>query len=283
MHERMIRAIRVVELLAICLLLGQALLYGTAEALEESSEEQLIGWRGETYSGQQPPPAVSDPEVGWIETISWAPRAFIYHNFLAPEECDHLISLAKPKLERSQVVGPPNQTIDPIRTSFSASIGYGATPIVKSIEERISRWTHLPISHQEPMEVLRYVHGQKYDAHWDWFDKSEYNEREGNRLATVLMYLSDVPRSAGGETAFPLGVPIDEARQGVEGRGYSECAGRSGIAVRPRKGDVLLFWDLEPDGQQPDRHNLHASCPTFAGGTKWTATKWIHNRPLIPG
>ena len=43
-------------------------------------------------------------------------------------------------------------------------------------------------------------------------------------------------------------------------------------------GDVLLFWDMEPGGREPDRHALHASCPTFSG-TKWTATKWIHNTP----
>ncbi|KXZ46131.1 hypothetical protein GPECTOR_46g200 [Gonium pectorale] len=142
---------------------------------------------------------------------------------------------------------------------------------------------HLPVHNQEPMEVLRYVNGQKYDAHWDWFDDKEVRKEPGegskpssNRMATVLMYLSDVDPSSGGETALPLAEPLDEVLQSVDGRGYSECAARSGISVRPKKGDVLLFWDMDPAGGTPDRHALHASCPTF-NGTKWTATKWIHN------
>ncbi|KAG2496026.1 hypothetical protein HYH03_005948 [Edaphochlamys debaryana] len=249
-----------------------------AASIEDQGEEQLIGWKGETYSAQTPPdpsPAQGEP---WIETVSWAPRAFVYHHFLSPEECDHLIDLATSRLSRSQVVGPANDTIDPIRTSYSASIGYRETKTVAAIEARIARWTHLPEQHQEPMEVLRYINGQKYDAHWDWFDENEL-EDGSNRMATVLMYLSDVEDHAGGETALPLAVPLDWGVQGVEDKGFSECASKMGISVRPRKGDVLLFWDMDAGGQVPDRHALHASCPTFKG-SKWTATKWIHNKRL---
>lgn len=86
---------------------------------------------------------------------------------------------------------------------------------------------------------------------------------------------SDVEPAAGGETALPLAYPLDLELQSLEGRGFSECAAQMGLSVRPRKGDVLLFWDMDLDGT-PDRHALHASCPT-TNGTKWTATKWIHN------
>lgn len=51
--------------------------------------------------------------------------------------------------------------------------------------------------HQEDMNVLRYGVGQKYGAHMDVLNKHD----EGPRVATVLVYLSDVPE--GGETAFP--------------------------------------------------------------------------------
>lgn len=33
-------------------------------------------------------------------------------------------------------------------------------------------------------------------------------------------------------------------------------------------------------GSKGDRRALHASCPTF-NGTKWTATKWIHNKSYM--
>lgn len=53
----------------------------------------------------------------------------------------------------------------------------------------------------EDMQVLRYEHGQKYDPHFDYFSDPVNIARGGHRIATVLMYLSDVEK--GGETVFP--------------------------------------------------------------------------------
>eukprot|EP00878_Enallax_costatus_P041017 GHUV01047456.1.p1 GENE.GHUV01047456.1~~GHUV01047456.1.p1 ORF type:complete len:115 (+),score=35.77 GHUV01047456.1:1433-1777(+) len=39
---------------------------------------------------------------------------------------------------------------------------------------------------------------------------------------------------------------------------------------------------MHVDGKTVDRASLHASCPTLKG-TKWTATKWIHNKPYGAG
>ena len=40
----------------------------------------------------------------WVETVSWHPRAFVYHNFMTAEECEHLINLGKPSMVKSSVV-----------------------------------------------------------------------------------------------------------------------------------------------------------------------------------
>ncbi|KAK8672588.1 hypothetical protein V6N13_110953 [Hibiscus sabdariffa] len=47
-------------------------------------------------------------------------------------------------------------------------------------------------------------------------------------------------------------------------------------AVKPRKGDALLFFSLHPDAST-DAESLHKSCPVIKG-EKWAATKWIHVR-----
>lgn len=47
-------------------------------------------------------------------------------------------------------------------------------------------------------------------------------------------------------------------------------------AVKPNKGDALLFFSLHPDATT-DPLSLHGSCPVIEG-EKWSATKWIHVR-----
>lgn len=61
------------------------------------------------------------------------------------------------------------------------------------------------------------------------------------------------------------------------------ACGKKGIAVKPRKGDCLLFWNLRPDGSSKELKSLHAGCPVCPDGNpdgrlkcdKWSVTKWI--------
>lgn len=53
----------------------------------------------------------------------------------------------------------------------------------------------------ESMQVLHYENGQKYEPHFDYFHDKANQIMGGHRVATVLMYLSNVGK--GGETIFP--------------------------------------------------------------------------------
>lgn len=53
----------------------------------------------------------------------------------------------------------------------------------------------------ESIQILHYENGQKYEPHFDYFHDKVNQELGGHRVATVLMYLSDVEK--GGETIFP--------------------------------------------------------------------------------
>lgn len=66
------------------------------------------------------------------------------------------------------------------------------------IEERIAAWTMVPSFNGESIQVLHYEKGQKYDSHFDYFFHEGGDVNGGNRLLTILMYLSDV--ELGGET-----------------------------------------------------------------------------------
>lgn len=243
------------------------------------------GWIGDTYNSRgnaydlhtlrskngrvsmkEANPNAIDPDR--VVQVSWKPRAFLYKNFLSESECDHLVSLAEPKLQPSTVAATINSesVLSEIRTSWGMFVEKSQTDIVKKIEERLAAWTFLPVENGEALQILRYNHGQKYDAHYDFFGSDAKNQRGGDRYATVLMYLSNVIR--GGETVFP-----NSKSSQTYDDSWSDCS-KEGVAVKPDKGDALLFFSLNPDGSS-DSFSMHAACPVLEG-VKWSATKWIH-------
>uniref|UniRef100_A0A6M2EF82 procollagen-proline 4-dioxygenase n=1 Tax=Populus davidiana TaxID=266767 RepID=A0A6M2EF82_9ROSI len=208
-----------------------------------------------------------------VKQVSWKPRAFVYEGFLTDLECDHLISLAKSELKRSAVADNESgkSKLSEVRTSSGMFITKAKDPIVAGIEDKIATWTFLPRENGEDMQVLRYEHGQKYDPHYDYFSDKVNIARGGHRVATVLMYLTDVEK--GGETVFPSAEEPSRRKASVSHEDLSECA-RKGVAVKPRRGDALLFFSLYPTAV-PDTSSIHAGCPVIEG-EKWSATKWIH-------
>ncbi|KAL5230161.1 hypothetical protein ABZP36_028937 [Zizania latifolia] len=217
--------------------------------------------------------------VEWNEAIdAWSMahafrRVFLYEQFLSYDEASHLVSLARAELKRSAVADnlSGKSELSDARTSSGTFISKGKDPIVAGIEEKIAAWTFLPKENGEDIQVLRYKHGEKYEQHYDYFADNVNTIRGGHRIATVLMYLTDV--AEGGETVFPLAEEFTDGGTNTEDATLSECA-RKGVAVKPRKGDALLFFNLSPDASK-DSLSLHAGCPVIKG-EKWSATKWIH-------
>ncbi|XP_047325295.1 probable prolyl 4-hydroxylase 3 [Impatiens glandulifera] len=207
----------------------------------------------------------------WVEIISWEPRAFIYHNFLSKEECEYLIDLAKPHMRKSTVVdSKTGKSKDSrVRTSSGTFLKRGKDKTIMKIEKRIADFTFIPVENGEGLQILHYEVGQKYDPHYDYFVDEFNTKNGGQRVATLLMYLSDVEE--GGETIFP-------AAQGNYSavpwwNELSEC-GKKGLSVKPKMGDALLFWSMRPDATL-DTTSLHGGCPVIIGN-KWSSTKWMH-------
>jgi prolyl 4-hydroxylase len=201
----------------------------------------------------------SDGKEGWVEVLSWQPRVFYYHHFLTDEECDHIIKLGSPSLTRSLVIGEGGKSVEnPVRTSYGTFLIGSALndPVVINVEKRLADWTQIPVENGEALYLLRYELGQEYKPHFDWFPENVEGQHwiggAGQRMATVLMYLSDVEK--GGETIFP----------------------RIGLEVAPKKGDALLWYNVHLDGK-PDELTLHGGKPVLAG-VKWAMTKWIRQR-----
>ncbi|CAI7871438.1 unnamed protein product [Closterium sp. NIES-53] len=195
------------------------------------------------------------------------PRAFLYKSFLSDEECDHIVNIATARLARSAVADGSSgkSVVSEVRTSTGMFLTKGEDDVIRAIEQRVSEWTFLPVANQEALQVLRYAIGQKYDAHLDYFSDPVNTQLGGHRYATLLLYLSNVTK--GGETVFPTvkdDTPKDDS--------WSDCA-KGALAVKPIKGDALLFFNMHPDGS-PDPSSLHHACPVVEG-IKWSAPKWI--------
>ena len=222
-----------------------------------------------------PVPGTVHPDAGSVELLSWKPRLYLYRKFMSGAECDHIIKLATPSMTKSTVVDTATgKSVDSqIRTSHGTFLRRGQDEVVADVERRIAEFSMVPADHGEGVQILRYERGQKYEAHYDYFH-DQWNadpSKGGQRVATMLMYLSDV--ASGGETVFPQS--LDRPEYSADER--SAC-GRGGLSVRPRKGDAVLFFSLDLQ-QQLDPASLHGGCPVVEG-TKWSATKWMHVNPF---
>lgn len=180
--------------------------------------------------------------------------------------------LAKDKLEISMVADNESgkSVASEVRTSSGMFLDKRQDETVGGIERKIAAWTFLPEENGEAMQILHYENGQKYEPHFDYFHDKANQQLGGHRIATVLMYLSDVQK--GGETIFPNS---EGKLSQIKDDTWSDCA-KNGYAVKPEKGDALLFFSLHPD-VTIDPSSLHGSCPVIEG-VKWSATKWIHVR-----
>ncbi len=189
--------------------------------------------------------------------VSSLPHIEIFADFLSGAECDHIIALAKPLMEPStlSLVGDYSHEMHgDARTSWGAWLKRGQDKIISDIEKKISECAQIPVERGEKLQVLRYEKGQEYRPHYDTFDPKEegssfYLESGGQRVVTMLMYLSDVEE--GGETTFP----------------------KLKVKVRPRRGAAVLFHSTHEDGSI-DKRSIHGAAPVIKG-VKWSAPNWF--------
>ncbi|GMY32223.1 prolyl 4-hydroxylase 1-like isoform X4 [Fagus crenata] len=201
------------------------------------------------------------------------------------EECDNLRAMAHPRLEISTVVdkktGKGIKTDDRTSSGMFISFEEKKYPMIQAIEKRISVYSQVPVENGEFIQVLRYEKSQYYRPHHDYFSDA-YNVKRGQRIATMLMYLSD--NVEGGETHFPLEVPCGFTSSDKfvlqAGSGECSCGGKTvkGMSIKPNKGDAVLFWSMGLDGQS-DPKSIHAGCEVLSG-EKWSATKWMRQTSL---
>ncbi|KAL1378717.1 hypothetical protein pipiens_015402 [Culex pipiens pipiens] len=188
-----------------------------------------------------------------LEVVNLEPLIVVYHEAASDREIAKLIELARPLIKRSAVGDTKNEQISKVRISQNAWFEDEHDPIVETLNQRSRDMAGgLREPSYEMLQVNNYGLGGFYSIHYDWSASANPfpNKGLGNRIATLMFYLSDVQE--GGSTVFP----------------------RLNLAVRPRKGTAIFWYNLHRNGKG-DKKTLHAACPVLIG-SKWVANKWIH-------
>jgi prolyl 4-hydroxylase len=173
-----------------------------------------------------------------------------------------IFSKSRGPLMKRSVVAEEKQVEHQSRTSYSAFLGKSQDDVVQCIEERASKFSSIPPENIEPLQVVWYREGQKYEPHFDYFPPgtpgaSQYTERGGQRLITFFVYLNTVPSGAGGETAFP----------------------KLDLKVAPIENDAVFWYDVTSNNGE-DPRTLHGGSPLGAG-EKWGLNIWIRERAFV--
>ena len=136
-----------------------------------------------------------------------SPKVRLVEEFVTADEAAHIIKVGLPRMSRSLAGGRQES----IRTSTTAMLPAG-DPVVKRITERASYLTGYPYANIEPLQLVKYTAGQRYEPHFDYGEACDFEENmgKGHRHVTMLVYLNNLPAGAGGHTTFPkLNVQVD--------------------------------------------------------------------------
>ena len=189
----------------------------------------------------------------------------LIEDFLSPAECELLIEKARPRLKRSRAVGANENVVNRVRTSSQAIVfdEQDQDPRILPILERAAQVSGLPWFHAEDLYCVRYGEGEHYAYHSDYFlpeRHPDFLEPEGNRMQTILVYLNDLPRSAGGATHFE----------------------KLDLAVQPRRGLAVHWVNVDPDGTlHPEFRHCARPVAPGSGAEKWVLNLWLRERPAF--
>ncbi|OQV24891.1 Prolyl 4-hydroxylase subunit alpha-2 [Hypsibius exemplaris] len=194
-----------------------------------------------------------------LEVVHVSPDIFILHDVILDSQIERLKKVAATHLQPATLVQSGSDKSGVVetmtRTAKSAFLDEKIDSVIAKINHHIGQMTNLDMEQAEALQIASYGIGGHYTTHYDFFrnptdpDTKHIQPHLGDRMATVLIYLTDV--QAGGATTFPL----------------------INVTLFPQKGSAAFWFNLHRDGTG-DLKTLHEGCPVLAGN-KWIANKWI--------
>ncbi|RWS09826.1 vacuolar protein sorting-associated protein 33A-like protein [Dinothrombium tinctorium] len=194
-----------------------------------------------------------------VEVLHKDPYIAVFHDLITDNEIEKVKEIAAPFLERAKVQNEVKRgsEVSDVRTSQTAWFSNEDYEITRALSRRIEAVTGLSTNMDngdaELQQVANYGMGGHYTPHYDYLLKdmseeertyaSEQERQAGDRIATLMFYLSDVKK--GGSTVFT----------------------RLGVTITPIKGSAAFWWNLRRNGEGII-DTMHGACPVLMG-EKW--------------
>jgi len=173
-------------------------------------------------------------------------------DFMSESECNEFLENMADKLLPSTVTNPEAEKS--VRTSSTAYLK--RNEFLEKLDKKFHDFIDVPQGFSEEFQGQRYLVGQEFKQHNDWFDEnSTYNKvhlNMGQRTWTFMVYLNDVEE--GGETEFT----------------------KLKLSIKPKKGKAVIWQNLYADGRG-NPFSEHAGKPVIKG-EKNIVTKWFRQR-----
>ena len=179
------------------------------------------------------------------------PLVAYLENFIAPSECDRFVEYSRSRVKESEVVSKTDgkHYKHSARTSSDFFMDNHYQPN-EQLRHTVAEFFDKDIMSFEDTMVIRYLEGQQYKPHVDYFlhDVSGIEQR----VATAIMYLNDVEE--GGSTTFP----------------------RLDLSFKPKKGS-LIYFEYDYEDYNTNALTLHAGEPVTGDTEKWIMTIWMRH------
>ena len=194
--------------------------------------------------------------------LNYDPLIYIIDDYLLYDVCDHIIETYKSRLSIAKV-NKGKDSKDSLenlnmRNNKSAWVHYNEDEKIKDLYNNISKLINYPIENSEKLQLVNYNVGEKYNYHYDGYDENDIRINEGQRMVTCFMYLNDLQENQGGHTEF----------------------NKLNIKVAPKKGRLLVFYNIEKDSNKKHELSMHGGNEVLSG-EKWACNIWFRDRKYI--
>ena len=212
----------------------------------------------------------SDGVLDGATKLATEPPVYLITDFASPEDVKAMRAWAvTAPFAHSRIDEGAASSRSSARTSASCAVPRGTLPAFDALTERSAaliggRWNQV-----EPLQVVRYEGGQRFDNHHDAGTVRPSGAIQvvpPRRVATLLLFLTSIDSDDDDHENVPNGATVFP---------------RLGIAQRPRAGAALLWPNVGPDGR-PDARTIHRGNPVV-GRVKYAVNVWIAAEDLGGG